>query len=151
MMFKFKSEEVPVTCALAVVDLDGKILLAHPTGAGYLGSWSLPKGLRDLGETEAEAACREVREETGLIIDPFEVIEIGRFKYTADKEYHLFLYRAHAPVDISQLICESTFETRDGTQLIEVDKYQVASLDYALKLLNPRQAKIIALVLDKIT
>jgi 8-oxo-dGTP diphosphatase len=40
------------------------------------GQWSLPGGLQELGETVAEAAAREVREETGVEIGPPVLVEV---------------------------------------------------------------------------
>ena len=40
------------------------------------GRWSLPGGLVELGETLAAAVVREVREETGLTVEPLELIEL---------------------------------------------------------------------------
>ncbi len=45
----------------AVFNADGKVLLIHRRG-----SWDLPKGKIDPGETPEQAAVREVQEETGL-------------------------------------------------------------------------------------
>src|SRR4051794_9511864 len=42
------------------------LLLRQPPGAG----WSLPAGLMDRGETPAQAAARELAEETGLKLPP---------------------------------------------------------------------------------
>ena len=59
----------PVVCAGAVVrDPAGRVLLVlrgHPPAQGL---WSLPGGRVEPGESPAEAAVREVREETGLEI-----------------------------------------------------------------------------------
>jgi 8-oxo-dGTP diphosphatase len=56
-----------IVCAGAVVlDAAGRILLVrrgHPPSQGL---WSLPGGRLEAGEAPAEAAEREVREETGL-------------------------------------------------------------------------------------
>ena len=43
----------------------------HAPGAGL---WSLPGGRIEPGETDAEALVREMREETGLVIDPGQLI-----------------------------------------------------------------------------
>ena len=40
------------------------------------GHWSLPGGRQELGETVREAACREVREETGLDIDIGPLLDV---------------------------------------------------------------------------
>ncbi|QCR32556.1 NUDIX hydrolase [Lysinibacillus sp. SGAir0095] len=40
------------------------------------GSWGLPGGLMDLGESYEEVACREVFEETGLIIQDLKLLGV---------------------------------------------------------------------------
>jgi ADP-ribose pyrophosphatase YjhB (NUDIX family) len=52
-----------------VFDRDGRVLLierAKPPGEGL---WTVPGGRLDRGETLAQAVAREVREETGLIVE----------------------------------------------------------------------------------
>jgi len=55
---------------------DGRILLVK---ASYRWRWGMPGGLMDAGESPADAAVRETREETGLIIDlisePLVIVE----------------------------------------------------------------------------
>jgi ADP-ribose pyrophosphatase YjhB (NUDIX family) len=52
-------------CAV-VADDEGRILLQRRADSGQ---WSLPGGAMDLGETLGEAVVREVREETGMIVE----------------------------------------------------------------------------------
>ena len=73
----------PVVCAGAVVrDQSGRLLLVqrgHPPSAGL---WSVPGGRVEPGETPAQAAVREVREETGLDVSVgtlLATVEIGEF------------------------------------------------------------------------
>jgi 8-oxo-dGTP diphosphatase len=52
----------------AVVLHEGRVLLVRRGGQPSFGRWSLPGGLVELGETTAEAACREIAEECGCAI-----------------------------------------------------------------------------------
>ena len=74
----------------AVVVRDGRALIVRRAHEPRKGEWSLPGGLLDLGESLADAAQREVREETGLdveigpIIETFDRVhrdEEGRIRY----------------------------------------------------------------------
>ncbi len=57
---------------VVLTDDGGRILLFHAVtdDVGPAGWWDLPGGGIDEGETYLEAAVREVREETGLVLDP---------------------------------------------------------------------------------
>lgn len=60
----------PIVCAGAVVrDGDGRLLLVRRGHAPSLGLWSVPGGRVEDGETPAQAAAREVLEETGLQVE----------------------------------------------------------------------------------
>lgn len=55
------SSLLPGACALIVQD--DRVLLQRRADSG---NWSMPGGVMEIGETIAETAVREVREETGL-------------------------------------------------------------------------------------
>jgi len=64
-----------IGCVGAVIKDDrGRLLLikrGHAPGAGL---WSLPGGRIEAGETDAEALVREMREETGLAVEPGQLV-----------------------------------------------------------------------------
>ncbi len=53
-----------------------RILMAQRGKEPLKGWWSLPGGALETGESLRDAVCREVREETGLEIEPLGVCEI---------------------------------------------------------------------------
>ncbi|MFE1603157.1 NUDIX hydrolase [Methylobacterium sp. ID0610] len=71
----------PFLAASVAVVRDGRILVAARGGAPLHGLYSLPGGLVESGETLAESALRELREEVGVeaeivaSLTPIEVIE----------------------------------------------------------------------------
>jgi ADP-ribose pyrophosphatase YjhB (NUDIX family) len=65
-------------CAGAFVrDGAGRVLLIRRANDPGRGLWSVPAGRIEAGETPAEAAVREVREETGLDVEVGEVLWRG--------------------------------------------------------------------------
>jgi 8-oxo-dGTP diphosphatase len=59
----------PIVCAGAVLhDGDGRLLMVQRGHEPARGTWSLPGGRVESGETLEQAAAREVLEETGLVV-----------------------------------------------------------------------------------
>ncbi len=56
----------PLLAACTAIWRDDKILLARRSAAPNSGTWAMPGGLVEVGETLEQAAIREVREETAL-------------------------------------------------------------------------------------
>ena len=58
---------------------DGKVLLMQEAKLSCRGSWYLPAGRMEPGESIEQGCVREVREETGLLVEPVSlvVVEIG--------------------------------------------------------------------------
>jgi len=68
--------EAPLVGVGAVVVDEGRVLLVRRGTEPLRGQWSLPGGLLELGESLTNGVVREVREETGLIVEPVELIEL---------------------------------------------------------------------------
>ena len=58
-----------------VIDEHGRVLLFRHTYRPFA-PWGLPSGLMKPNESPAEAIEREIREETGLAVEPVEVLEV---------------------------------------------------------------------------
>jgi ADP-ribose pyrophosphatase YjhB (NUDIX family)/catechol 2,3-dioxygenase-like lactoylglutathione lyase family enzyme len=77
---------------------DGLVLLGQRLGSHGAGTWALPGGHLEFGETVERCAMREVHEETGLTVDV-----VARGPYTNDvlddvgKHYVTVFVLAHAP------------------------------------------------------
>jgi 8-oxo-dGTP diphosphatase len=58
-----------------VVDGDRALVVRRATEP-LKGQWSIPGGMLELGEKLREGVAREVKEETGLIVEPGEVLDV---------------------------------------------------------------------------
>jgi ADP-ribose pyrophosphatase YjhB (NUDIX family) len=77
-----------------IFDADQRILLVERAGEPLKGWWSLPGGVVETGETLAQGVVREVQEETGLVIEPLQAVEIFERIMADDQgrvEYHYVL------------------------------------------------------------
>jgi ADP-ribose pyrophosphatase YjhB (NUDIX family) len=68
--------EAPLVGVGAVIVDQGRVLLVRRGREPLKGQWSLPGGLLELGESLSAGVVREVREETGLTVEPVELIEL---------------------------------------------------------------------------
>ena len=114
------------------------VLLVHPSGAYNRRSpWSIPKGLPDPGEEEAEAALRETREETGLaceIVAPLGEIDYARTRKTVVA----FLARPLEP-PAGRVLAPGSWE---------VDRVEFVGFERARELLHPDQQSFLDRALE---
>jgi ADP-ribose pyrophosphatase YjhB (NUDIX family) len=68
--------ESPLVGVGAVIVKESRVLLIQRGTPPLLGEWSLPGGVLECGETLREAVAREVREETGLAVEPGEMLGV---------------------------------------------------------------------------
>jgi 8-oxo-dGTP diphosphatase len=60
----------------AVIVEGSRVVLIRRGRAPAAGEWSIPGGVMEIGETVREAVVREVREETGLVVKPGELLGV---------------------------------------------------------------------------
>ncbi|MFF2630878.1 NUDIX domain-containing protein [Kitasatospora griseola] len=71
------AETIRYTADVAAVDPEGRVLLIERGKEPHKGLPALPGGHVDAGETALAAAVRELREETGVQVDPADLVFIG--------------------------------------------------------------------------
>ena len=109
----------PIVGVAGAVVADGKVLLIRRGSEPMRGTWSLPGGALETGETILEGVAREVLEETGLRVKPLELLamldRIVRDEHGA-VEYHYVL------LDWLCELAETTQidEARAGSDALEI-------------------------------
>lgn len=85
-----------------VLDSGSRVLLVRRGQEPLLGEWSLPGGALELGERMEDGVRREVREETGLDVEPVEIVAVfDHISHASDDparvrfHYVLVDYRCH--------------------------------------------------------
>lgn len=68
--------EQPIIGVGAVIVDGARVLLVRRATEPLKGEWSVPGGMLELGEKLRDGVRREVREETGLEVEPGEVLDV---------------------------------------------------------------------------
>jgi 8-oxo-dGTP diphosphatase len=68
--------ERPFVGVGSIIIRDNRVLLVKRVHPPIQGQWSIPGGVLEVGEFLREAARREVREETGLEVEPGELLGV---------------------------------------------------------------------------
>ncbi|MDH6145981.1 8-oxo-dGTP diphosphatase [Kitasatospora sp. GP30] len=69
----------PWLTADIVVIRSGSVLLIQRADEPHKGSWALPGGYVDEGESSRAGAARELEEETGIVAMPEELVQVGAY------------------------------------------------------------------------
>ena len=86
--------EVPLVGVGAIIIEDARVVLVKRLHPPLQAEWSIPGGVLEVGELVREAALREAREETGLTVEPGELLGVyDRILRNAEKrvQYHYVL------------------------------------------------------------
>lgn len=130
------------TISSGVIVTDGRrLLLGH---ASRSPRWDIPKGGVEPDETLGAAACRELREETGLAVAEEALAPLGVFPYLRTKDLALFAWVVPQLPDPSTLACGEFFTLPDGTRLPEFDRFGLFTRDEALSRVGKNLARVLA-------
>lgn len=127
------------------------MLIGHPGGPlwsrRHEGSWSIPKGLVESGETRVQAAQREFAEETGFVLDAeHRSIPLGSIKLKSGKVVFGWAVEADLDVDDASFgTFEMQWPPKSGRvqSFPEVDELRWVSPEVAAELLNPAQVALV--------
>ena len=120
-----------------VVDPEGRVLMIRARDLRERPVWTLPKGTLAPGETPADAALREVREETGWRCELVRELETVSYWFQRDgrrvrKTVHWFLMRPVAKVgehdhEVDEVLW-ATKEDALGRVRYDADRRLIAAL-----------------------
>ena len=68
--------EVPLVGVGAIIIEGPRVVLVKRAHPPLQAEWSIPGGALEVGELVREAAVREAREETGLVVEPVELLGV---------------------------------------------------------------------------
>ena len=68
--------ELPLVGVGAIIIEGSRVLLVKRAHTPLQAQWSIPGGVLEVGELIREAAVREAREETGLIVEPADLLGV---------------------------------------------------------------------------
>jgi ADP-ribose pyrophosphatase YjhB (NUDIX family) len=123
--------ETPLVGVGAVVVDAGRVLLVRRGTEPLRGEWSLPGGLLEVGEPLTACVIREVREETGLIVEPLELIELlDRIHRVADRvRYHYVIADYLCRVTGGELLAASDADAVRWVERAEWNSHSALKLD----------------------
>src|SRR5256714_11070418 len=76
MVIRREFPELPLVGVGAIIIEADRVLLVKRAHPPIQGQWSIPGGVLEVGEMVREAAVREAREETGLVVEPGELLGV---------------------------------------------------------------------------
>ncbi len=121
----------PLVGVGAVIVEKGRVLLIRRGAEPLKGHWSLPGGLLELGESLVDGVKREVREETGLEVEPLELIElIDRIHREGERvRYHYVIADYLCRVTGGALQAASDADAVRWTERAEWNSHSALALD----------------------
>lgn len=136
-----------------------ELLLVHPGGPYWakrdLGSWTIPKGEFEPGESARECALRELREELGAAprLDPERLIDLGAIRQQAGKVVEAWAAEGDFdPADLDSNTFALEWPPRSGNQreFPEVDRAAWLDPAEARRKILSAQARLIDRLLERL-
>jgi putative (di)nucleoside polyphosphate hydrolase len=129
-----------LTSAGVIVTDGRRLLLGHAT---HSPRWDIPKGVAEPGESFLAAAVRELDEETGLVVRPEALRNLGVHAYRPDKDLALFVWTQVEMPRPEHLVCRSMFPLRNGAMVPEFDKFGIFAWHAALGKVGKNLARLL--------
>lgn len=105
---------------IVIPDREGRVLLIRRASDPYQGSWALPGGFVDVGETVEQAAVREAKEETGLDVELSRLVGVYSDPGRDPRSHNVsvaFLARAEGDPSAASDAAEAAFLDPSSTDL----------------------------------
>lgn len=109
---------------IVIPDGEGRVLLIRRGSDPFEGSWALPGGFVDVGETVEDAAVREAKEETGLDVELLRLIGVYSNPERDPRGHNVsvaFLARAEGDPSAASDAAEAAFLDPSSTAALAFD------------------------------
>ena len=146
MLYRFRGGEI-------------QVFVAHPGGPFFAGKddghWTIPKGEVERGEDLLAAAIREVREETGIVVDPgSKFIALGSIRQKGGKVVHAWAVENDwddaQPIQSNSLTMEWPPDSGRMLEFPEVDRAQFFPVAEAKRKLKPAQVELVDRMVEEL-
>ncbi len=136
----------PIAAVGGIIFRRDSVLLVKRGADPYEGRWSIPGGAIELGERAQSALVREVEEETGLRVEPPEIVDVydSIVKVREDIQYHYVIIDFLCKFVAGEPRPGSDVEDARWVRVTDLDQYSTtplagSAISKALKLRRSRE------------
>ena len=124
---EYQNPKIVVSCVIRTnkndEDTENRILVAKRAIEPRKGTWGIPQGFMEHGETTRQAAVREVYEETGAIVDPSTLKLRGVYNVPGSVQ---LLYEARVDAAKTQHEIDSYHDNHESLEVALLDEAALA-------------------------